>query len=524
MGSGLLVLAPLRLEARAISQGAPEARVLRTGAGPLRSCRSVAELAASTTSRSSKASPVAANRRWAGPPITVAPSAVAVAGLAGGLRGDLAPGTVVVADKVIDETGRLAAHLPSAPLLAAELKARGHETVIGTIASARALVEGSRDREILAGFGAVAVDTETAWLLSRPWGVPTAVVRVIVDTPGRELRSLATVTGGIKALGVLSRAAKVMDDWSDTVGAREILLAKPRSFCAGVERAIDTVLRSIDKFGSPVYVRRQIVHNRHVVADLEARGAIFVQELDEVPDASTVIFSAHGVSPSIRSVAKDRGLNVVDATCPLVSKVHAEVRRFSARALQVIFIGHAGHDETEGTVGEAPDVKVVETSADVAGLQVTDPDRLAYVTQTTLSADDVDSVVAELTRKYPAIVGPGSGDICYATQNRQDALRMIAPRCSTVLVVGSPGSSNANRLVEVARRCGSKAALIEDEHDLRFEHLLGASVIGVTAAASTPQAVVDSVVRALGAMGPTVCQEVSTTAENASFSLPAEVR
>ena len=536
---GLLILAPLRLEARALSQGAPDAWVVRTGAGPLRSSCSASRIIASTSALgsadsffdtpsgkagASKAGAANGRASKAGADGTHAPHAVAIAGIAGGLDIDLPPGTLVVADKVIDETGRVAALLPSAPLIAAELNARGQLAVTGTVASARAVVEGARDRATLAALGAVAVDTESAWLVAAPWGVPTAVVRVIVDTPERELRSLATVTGGIKALAVLSRAAKVLVEWGDTIAAREVLLANPRSFCAGVERAIDTVIRCIDKFGTPVYVRRHIVHNRHVVEDLESRGAKFVQELDEIPDGATVIFSAHGVSPAVRQAADARALNVVDATCPLVSKVHSEVRRFSARSRQVIFIGHAQHDEAEGTLGEAPDMLVVETAGDVATLEVTDPDRLAYVTQTTLSSDDVEAVLTELAARFPAIVGPGASDICYATQNRQQALRAIAPGCSTVIVIGSPESSNANRLVEVARRSAGKVVLVDDERDLRFEHLRDAPVIGVTAAASTPETVVARVLDALSGVGPTELHEFFSTSENASFSLPLEVR
>ena len=504
---GVLILAPLRLEARALSQGAPDAWVVRTGAGPLRSSCSASRIIAA-----------------AGTDDVRTPHAVAIAGVAGGLDRNLPAGTLVVADKVIDETGRVAALLPSAPLIAAELNARGQRAVTGTVASARAVVEGARERAALAALGAVAVDTESAWLVSAPWGVPTAVIRVIVDTPDRELRSLATVTGGIKALAVLSRAAKVLVEWGETIAAREVLLASPRSFCAGVDRAIDTVIRCIDKFATPVYVRRHIVHNRHVVEYLESVGATFVQELDDVPDGATVIFSAHGVSPAVRRAAEARALNVVDATCPLVAKVHSEVRRFSARSRQVIFIGHARHDETEGTLGEAPDMLVVETARDVAALEVADPGRLAYVTQTTLSSDDVQDVLAELTSRFPAIVGPAANDICYATQNRQEALRAIAPRCNTVIVVGSPESSNANRLVEVARRSTGKVLLVNDERDLRFEDLRNAPVVGVTAAASTPETVVDRVLDALRGVGPAEVREVSSTSENTSFSLPMEVR
>jgi 4-hydroxy-3-methylbut-2-enyl diphosphate reductase len=307
-------------------------------------------------------------------------------------------------------------------------------------------------------------------------------------------------------------------------GERRVLLAGPRSFCAGVERAIQTVERALERFGAPVYVRRQIVHNRHVVHDLEEKGAVFVHELDEVPDGATVVFSAHGVSPAVRQIAESRGLNVVDATCPLVAKVHHEVRRFTERGYQVVLIGHDGHDETEGTLGEADGITLVERPEDVAEIDVRDPDRLAYITQTTLSPTDVAGVVSRLSDRFPSVVGPHAADICYATQNRQDAVAAIAAECDLVLVVGSSNSSNAARLVEVASRAGTPSTLVEDETQLDPALIAGAETVGVTAAASTPPVLVTRVIAALCRLGPTRVEERVLRTEHVNFSLPQEVR
>jgi 4-hydroxy-3-methylbut-2-enyl diphosphate reductase len=301
-----------------------------------------------------------------------------------------------------------------------------------------------------------------------------------------------------------------------------VLLAGPRSFCAGVERAIQTVERAIDRFGAPVYVRRQIVHNRHVVSDLEARGAVFVHELDEVPDGATLVFSAHGVAPAVRDVALSRGMQVVDATCPLVAKVHHEVHRFTRQGYQVLLIGRRGHDETEGTMGEVDRMTLVETPEDVASLEVDDPEKVAYITQTTLSPRDVAEVVDALSARYPALVGPHSADICYATQNRQEAVVAMAGECDVMIVVGSGNSSNAVRLVEVSARAGCAAVLVEDETQLDAAPMLGdAHTVGVTAAASTPPAVVARVVDALN---PSSVEERVLRTEQVNFPLPSEVR
>ncbi|MBV9660156.1 MAG: 4-hydroxy-3-methylbut-2-enyl diphosphate reductase [Acidimicrobiales bacterium] len=491
-----------------MAKGAPTARVVRTGAGPVRARRAAQALLSS--------GPVCSG---------TGPAALAVAGLAGGLREGLAPGTVVVADQVLGADGTVVAMIESAPMVASELRRRGLPVTIGAVVSTQDLVTSGARRAELAGLGAVAVDCETAYLLSPGWPVPTAVVRVVVDTPERELRSFATIPGGIKALRNLRAAAPVLEDWGRSAGARRVMLAGPRSFCAGVERAIATVEKALERFQAPVYVRRQIVHNRHVVRDLEARGAVFVQELDQVPDGATVVYSAHGVAPAVRSEAAERGLRVVDATCPLVNKVHHEVRRFAEHGFQVVLIGHAGHDETEGTLGEAEGIQLVSTPSDVDRLDIRDPSKVAYITQTTLSPSDVAAVVARLSERYPEVVGPHSADICYATQNRQDAVSAMAAECDLVIVVGSSNSSNAARLVEVSERAGARrAVLVEDHSGLRLSWFHRASTVGVTAAASTPPRLVDEVVAAVRGMGPVAIEERTVAAENVSFPLPVEVR
>ena len=258
----------------------------------------------------------------------------------------------------------------------------------------------------------------------------------------------------VGAYRALRRTARALAAWSAAAGPRTVLLPEPRSFCAGVERAIEVVERALDRYGPPVYVRRQIIHNRHVVADHESRGAVFVEEVDQAPEGARLVFSAHGVSPAVEAAAAERRQAVIDATCPLVAKVHREVRRFAERDYSVVLVGHADHDEVEGTIGEAADVRLVSTPEDAAHVDVPDPGRVAYVTQTTLALDDVADVVAVLRDRYPALAGPAADDVCYATQNRQDAVRAIADDCDLLLVVGSQNSSNSQRLVEFAERAG----------------------------------------------------------------------
>ncbi len=307
--------------------------------------------------------------------------------------------------------------------------------------------------------------------------------------------------------------------------ARTVLLASPRSFCAGVERAIAVVEQLLDQRGRPIYVRKQIVHNVHVVADLQARGAVFVDELDAVPDGATVVFSAHGVSPTVQAEAADRGLEVIDATCPLVTKVHAEARRFAARGDTVILIGHAGHEEVEGTLGEDPGRMIlVQNASEAAELQVADPGRVSYLTQTTLAVDETAEIVEALRARFPALRGPTSDDICYATTNRQDALTAIAAESDLVLVVGSTNSSNSVRLVELAHRRGTPSYLIDDPSDIQPEWLDGVGVVGLTAGASAPPRLVDAVIAALAQLGPVTVVERETTRETVHFTLPAAVR
>ncbi|MEZ5555113.1 4-hydroxy-3-methylbut-2-enyl diphosphate reductase [Haliea sp.] len=309
----------------------------------------------------------------------------------------------------------------------------------------------------------------------------------------------------------------------------DIRLANPRGFCAGVDRAIDIVNRALDMFGAPIYVRHEVVHNRYVVDDLRARGAIFVEELEEVPDDCIVIFSAHGVSQAVRKEAAARGLRVFDATCPLVTKVHIEVARYSADGSECILIGHCGHPEVEGTMGQfdrsaGGDIYLVEDEAQVASLVVRNPERLHYVTQTTLSVDDTARVIDALRARFPAIQGPRKDDICYATQNRQDAVKQLAADCDLVLVVGSPNSSNSNRLRELAERMGAVAYLIDSAGDIRPEWLEGRQRVGVTAGASAPEVLVSEVIQGLQALGANPPVELAGRPENVTFSLPRELR
>jgi len=301
----------------------------------------------------------------------------------------------------------------------------------------------------------------------------------------------------------------------------EILLAQPRGFCAGVDRAIEIVERAIARFGAPIYVRHEIVHNAYVVADLRRKGAVFVNELDEVPAGATVIFSAHGVSREVRAEAAARGLNVFDATCPLVTKVHVEVGKMRAEGCEIVMIGHRGHPEVEGTMGQSEDgMQLVESAQDVARLQISDPSRLAYVTQTTLSVDETQEIVAALKARFPQIREPKKQDICYATQNRQDAVKFMAPKVEVVIVVGSPNSSNSNRLRELAARLGVPAYMVDAPEQVRPEWIAGKRRIGLTAGASAPEALAQSIVGRLHALGARQVRALDGIEENMAFPLP----
>jgi 4-hydroxy-3-methylbut-2-en-1-yl diphosphate reductase len=494
--ASLLVLAPLRFEANAVRRGLRESssRVVRTGMGAAKAARVV--------EHSKPAS--------FGPMI--------VMGAAAGVDPDLKPGDLVVATEVSDGTSVVS--LPGADLLAAELRRAGLPARAGRLATVPGLVKSSQ-RSKLAAKGFLAADMETAALVGAAEGHPIAVIRAVSDSgfgPGM-------VSGGLAALRSLRLAAPVAERWAAACAERTVLLAGPRSFCAGVERAIEIVERALELRGAPVYVRKQIVHNTRVVSDLEQRGAVFVDELDEVPDGATVVFSAHGVSPAVRDAAEDRGLSVIDATCPLVSKVHAEARRFAREGYTVALIGHAGHEEVEGTLGEAPDSTVlVETAADVAALRPRDSSKVAYLMQTTLAVDEAADVAAALRERFPKMRAPGSDDICYATTNRQAAVRAVAEDADLVLVAGSKNSSNSVRLVERSERAGTPAHLIDGATDIELSWLSGVSVVGLTAGASAPPAVVSEIISALSGLGTVTVTERITTTESVQFGLPREVR
>lgn len=306
--------------------------------------------------------------------------------------------------------------------------------------------------------------------------------------------------------------------------AKKIILLRPRGFCAGVVRAIDVVKIALSAYGAPIYVRKEIVHNRHVVEELRAAGAVFVEELSEVPVGERAIFSAHGVSPAVRQQAKDRQLKVIDATCPLVTKVHLEAVKFARQKYTIVLIGHKDHDEVIGTLGEAPEETVlVSTVEDVDGLEIEDPERVAFITQTTLSLDETEDIVARLRERYPKIKGPAAQDICYATENRQVAVKAVAPLCQTLLVVGSQNSSNSRRLVEVCEQLGVPAYLVDDLTEVRQEWLENVDTVAVTAGASAPENLVEQLIESLRARGFGEMEEMEVKEEDVRFNLPAEL-
>jgi len=306
---------------------------------------------------------------------------------------------------------------------------------------------------------------------------------------------------------------------------RRVLLAAPRGYCAGVDRAVQTVEHALDIHGDPVYVRKEIVHNKHVVEQLEKRGAIFVEEETEVPEGELVVFSAHGVAPSVHRNAELRGLRTIDATCPLVTKVHVEARKFAEEGYTIVLIGHEGHEEVEGTTGEAPEsIVLVQTVEDAESLEVEDPTKIAYITQTTLSVDETTEIIAKLKERFPEIVGPKTDDICYATTNRQLAVRKLAGHCELVLVIGSTNSSNSNRLVEVARECGADSYLIDNHMQVDEEWLDGVETLGITSGASAPEELVEGLVEMFRQRGTEDVSELEVTEEDVRFMLPRQVR
>ncbi|MDP8956651.1 MAG: 4-hydroxy-3-methylbut-2-enyl diphosphate reductase [Actinomycetota bacterium] len=498
----LLILTPLTVERLALraAAAAPGIHVMQTGMGPERAQRA-AHVASDIEAR-----------------------AVAVVGFCGGLREDLKPGDLVVATEARTRDGS-SVRCSSAPLLAALRRLGVGPVHVGPIVSTEHIARDAERRE-LAATGAIAVDMESAWLAQAARTRPLAVLRAVVDTPERELsRIWSTAVGGISAYRNLRTATPAILSWARGVGPRSVFLAGPRSFCAGVERAIEIVERALDRYGPPIYVRKQIVHNVHVVKDLERRGARFVEELDEVPPGSRVVFAAHGVSPQVRAEAALRELNVIDATCPLVTKVHAEARRFAKLGYHIVLVGHEGHEEVDGTMGEAPEaVELVTSAEDAERVRVHGDKRIAYLMQTTLAVDEAEQVVEAVRRRYRALEGPGSHDICYATSNRQDAVRSLARECELLLVIGSENSSNSQRLVEVSEREGCPARLIDDETEIDPEWLVGVTRVGVTAGASAPEVLVERVVGALASLGPVDVQERTVVEESLQFTLPMELR
>jgi 4-hydroxy-3-methylbut-2-enyl diphosphate reductase len=431
-----------------------------------------------------------------------------VAGVAGGLGPSVRPGDVVVAPDA------------SAPLLAGALRRLGLTVHIGPIHTSDHIVTGAERR----AYSALAVDMETERLRAAAGHRPFAAVRAVSDGVGAPLWSPGTLGRGVRALKALRTAAPALRQWAGAIGGREVLLAAPRSFCAGVERAIEVVERALQSRGAPVYVRRQIVHNAHVVRRLSEMGAVFVEELDDVPAGSTVVFAAHGVSPTVRAAARERDLDVIDATCPLVTKVHSEVKRYAGRGETVFLIGHGDHEEVVGTLGEAPaDIVLVEDVAAASKVTAHDPGRVAYAMQTTLAVDEAEEIASVLRERFPSLHAPRREDICYATTNRQQAVRAIARDCDLVLVVGSGNSSNSLRLVEVAEREGARAHLVEDAGEIELAWLAGARTVGITAGASAPPHLVDDIVAGLSGLGPVTARESRVGAENVQFALPKEV-
>ncbi|HZY76029.1 MAG TPA: 4-hydroxy-3-methylbut-2-enyl diphosphate reductase [Jatrophihabitantaceae bacterium] len=496
--SGLVVVTALRSEYAALSGRVPDAQLLRCGMGPERV------------------------QAWLPRLREAAPGAVVVAGVAGGVDPSLRPGDVVVASEVRDSRGRTV--LRGAAPLVAELRRMGLRVRTGPMVSHDRVVGGAEERARLAATGAIAVDMESAEIVRATVGVPTAVVRVIVDTAFSPVARFATLPAGARALLILRELGPALRRWADLLGPRTVLLAEPRSFCAGVERAIDIVELALQRYSRPVYVRRQIVHNAHVVRDLERQGAVFVDELDQVPDGTTVVFSAHGVAPAVREEAARRELNVIDATCPLVAKVHNEARRFAGRGDTVLLIGHDKHDETEGTLGEVPGrITLVQNPEEAERVQVADPEKVAFLMQTTLAVDDAAETVEVLRRRFPLVESSPTDDICYATTNRQQAVRAIAADSEVVLVLGSPNSSNSLRLVEVAERCGTPAHLIDDASEILPDWLDGVSTVGITAGASAPPHLVDEVIGMLRALGPVEVADRQVTRETVKFTLPKGV-
>jgi 4-hydroxy-3-methylbut-2-enyl diphosphate reductase len=491
-----VVCTPLAVEHAALARELRSLPVIRTGRGPARSTESAGRA-------------------------DVRNRPLVVAGLAGAVADGVQPGELVVATELRGASERITS--PAAPLVAGALRRAGLPARLGPIHSTATIVHGA-DRAGFAAEGVLAVDMESAQLATAAGDQPVLVLRAVVDTPAHPLLRPGTVGRGLRALRNLRAAAPILQQWQQALGPRKLVLASPRSFCAGVARAIEIVERALERYPGPIYVRRQIVHNAHVVRDLEQRGARFVAELSEVPSGSRVILAAHGVAPEVHEQAAERNLQVIDATCPLVSKVHSEIRRYTARGDTVFLIGHADHEEVVGSRGQAPDrVLVVGDLAEAAVVQPADPDRVAYAMQTTLAMDEAEQIADVLRARFPKLSTPARDDICYATTNRQRAIRAIAAETELVLVVGSVNSSNSLRLVEVAERQGTAAHLVEDAGEVDLRWLAGVRRIGISAGASAPPNLVDELVDALAGLGPVELETRDVVDEHLQFSLPREV-
>ncbi len=490
----LVVVAPLRIEALSVG-----GRVEVSGAGRAQARAKGVSLAATLADD----------------------AAVAIVGVGGGLDPDLVPGQLVVATELRDTDGTVVRALPGAELLATELRRPGLDVVTGPVVSSPTLVRGGR-RAALGATGALLADMESAWLAEPLHGFPLAVVRSVADTSTRGM-----ALGGLRAVGSLLRVRPPLERWAAAVGGRDVVLAAPRSFCAGVERAIEIVERALERFGAPVFVRRQIVHNVHVVRDLEAKGAVFVEELDDVPAGATVVLAAHGVSPRVRAAAAERNdLVVIDATCPLVAKVHNEARRFVAQGYHIVLVGHADHEEVVGTLGEAPGhMTVVERPEDVGALGLAADTPLAYLTQTTLATDETAQIIDALRDRFPALVGPERGRHLLRHPEPPGRGpghgRTMRHHCSWSARQTRPTPLGWSRW-PVGR--AAQLDLVEDVSALQLAWLDGATTVGLTAGASAPESLVQEVVDALSGLGPITVHEVRTTDETARFTLPAQVR
>jgi 4-hydroxy-3-methylbut-2-en-1-yl diphosphate reductase len=526
--SRTVLCTPLRIEQAALRGAKRSMRLVRTGMGPRRAAVTAAALATSA-------------------------DPVLVAGFGGGLAPQVRPGDVVVATEIREEvtsalrlpnstaelfprlwrallsssggaervTGGSSVEVPSALLLAGALRRLGLTVHTGPVQSVSRIARVPAAQET-ASDGALAVDMESAQLAVA--GVPFAVVRAIVDATDHPLWHVGTLRRGVRALRTLRACQPALEWWAAATGPREVLLAAPRSFCAGVARAIDTVHHALRRYGAPVYVRRQIVHNAHVVGELAARGAVFVDEVDQVPAGGVLVFAAHGVAPAVRRDATARELTVIDATCPLVTKVHSEIRRYARRQNTVFLIGHPDHEEVQGSLGEAPEDVIVVPDVEAAHrVQPRDPSRVAYTMQTTLAVAEAEEIAGILRARFPALSAPRTDDICYATTNRQRAVRAIARQVDLVLVVGSPNSSNSLRLVEVAQREGAPAYLVEDVSEIDLSALAGTTRLGITAGASAPPHLVDQIVYCLGGLGPVSTTESRLIDEDVTFALPREM-